>query len=162
MDTAERVLALAQQTADQAIADADREADAILSKARQQEATNVPLVGQIAAGRPILAEEFIENTFPLPTQLVGQGTLFMLEVFGDSMVDAAITDGDWVVVRQQPEVENGDIVAALIGGEVTVKTFKLSDDGHKLLIPNNPAYEPLLGDDSTILGKVVAILRRIR
>jgi SOS-response transcriptional repressor LexA len=130
--------------------------------ATAQESANVPLVGQIAAGVPILAEEFIEDIFPLPTQLVGQGTLFMLKVVGDSMVNAAITDGDWVVVRQQPGAENGEIVVALIDGEVTVKTLKLSDDGHRWLIPHNPSYKPILGDDATILGKVVAILRRIR
>jgi SOS regulatory protein LexA len=130
--------------------------------AAAQEAANVPLVGQIAAGVPILAEEFIEDIFPLPTQLVGQGTLFMLKVVGDSMINAAITDGDWVVVRQQPGAENAEIVAALIDGEVTVKTLKLSDDGHRWLIPHNPSYKPILGDDATILGKVVAILRRIR
>jgi SOS-response transcriptional repressor LexA len=127
-----------------------------------QEAANVPLVGRIAAGAPILAEEFIEDILPLPTQLVGQGTLFILKVVGDSMADAAITDGDWVVVRQQPGAENGEIVAALLDGEVTVKTLKWSDDNHVWLIPHNPNYKPILGDRATILGKVVTVLRRIR
>lgn len=127
-----------------------------------QEPANVPLVGRIAAGVPILAEESIEDIFPLPTQLVGQGTLFILNVVGDSMVNAAITEGDWVVVRQQPGAENGAIVAALIDGDVTVKILELSDDGHKWLMPSNPNYKPIPGDDATILGRVVAILRRIR
>ena len=86
--------------------------------------TYVPVVGRIAAGGPILAEQAIEDVFPLPKELVGEGTLFLLRVVGDSMIDAAITDGDWVVVRQQPVAENGDIVAAMIDGEATVKTFQ--------------------------------------
>src|SRR6516164_11223208 len=86
-----------------------------------QDAAYVPLIGRIAAGGPILADEAIEDIFPLPKQLVGNGTLFLLKVVGDSMINAAIADGDWVVVRQQPEAENGDIVAAMIEGEATVK-----------------------------------------
>ena len=113
----------------------------------------MPVVGRIAAGGPILAEETVEDVFPLPKQLVGEGTLFMLEVVGDSMVDAAICDGDWVVVRQQQTAENGDIVAAMIDGEATVKTFKRKD-GHVWLMPHNPAYDPIDGDHATILGKV--------
>jgi repressor LexA len=128
-----------------------------------QEAAYVPLVGQIAAGGPILAEEHVEDVFPLPRQLVGEGTLFLLRVKGDSMVNAAIADGDWVVIRQQEDAENGEIVAAMLDGatpEATVKTLKRSD-GHVWLIPHNPAYTPILGDDATILGRVVAVLRRI-
>lgn len=120
----------------------------------------VPLVGRIAAGGPVLAEEAIEDVFPLPKDIVGEGDVFLLSVTGDSMVDAAITDGDWVVVRQQPDAENGDIVAAMIEGEATVKTFKRKD-GHIWLMPHNEAYEPIPGDDATILGKVVAVLRRL-
>ncbi|WP_020495117.1 transcriptional repressor LexA [Sciscionella marina] len=120
----------------------------------------VPLVGRIAAGGPILAEEAVEDVFPLPKEIVGEGSLFLLNVVGDSMVDAAITDGDWVVVRQQPNAENGDIVAAMIDGEATVKTFKRRD-GHIWLMPHNPAYEPILGDEASVLGKVVAVLRRL-
>jgi repressor LexA len=120
----------------------------------------VPVVGRIAAGGPILAEQAIEDVFPLPKEIVGEGSLFLLKVVGDSMVDAAITNGDWVVVRQQPTAENGDIVAAMIDGEATVKTFKKSD-GHVWLMPHNPAYAPILGDESSILGKVVAVLRRV-
>jgi repressor LexA len=125
-----------------------------------QETIYVPLVGRIAAGGPILAEQSVEDIFPLPRQLVGEGTLFLLRVAGDSMINAAITDGDWVVVRQQQVAENGDIVAALIDGEATVKTFKRSD-GHVWLIPHNPAYTPILGDEASILGRVVAVLRRV-
>ena len=120
----------------------------------------VPLVGQIAAGGPILADEVVQDVFPLPESLVGNGTLFMLTVKGDSMVDAAICDGDYVVVRQQNTCENGDIVAALIGDEATVKTFK-KRDGHVWLMPHNPAYEPILGDSAVIMGKVVSVLRKI-
>jgi repressor LexA len=125
-----------------------------------QEAAYVPLVGRIAAGGPILAEESIEDIFPLPRQIVGEGNLFLLKVVGDSMINAAIADGDWVVVRQQPVAENGDIVAAMLDGEATVKTFKRSAD-HIWLMPHNPAYAPIPGDEAEILGKVVAVLRRI-
>lgn len=120
----------------------------------------VPVLGNIAAGGPILAEQAVESVFPLPREIVGEGTLFMLNVRGDSMVEAAITDGDWVVVRQQPVAENGEIVAAMIEGEATVKTFRRRD-GHNWLMPANAAYEPIPGDDATILGRVVAVLRRL-
>jgi repressor LexA len=125
-----------------------------------QEAAYVPLVGRIAAGGPILAEQAIEDIFPLPRQLVGEGTLFLLKVVGDSMINAAIADGDWVVIRQQPVADNGEIVAAMIDGEATVKTFKRSGD-HIWLMPHNPAYTPIPGDEAEILGKVVAVLRRV-
>lgn len=120
----------------------------------------VPVVGRIAAGGPILAEERIEEVFPLPKSLVGEGTLFLLEVVGDSMVDAAICSGDYVVVRQQPVAENGEIVAALIDGEATVKTLHRKD-GEIWLLPHNEAYEPINGRDATILGKVTTVLRRL-
>ena len=128
--------------------------------------TPVPLVGRIAAGPQILADQIIEDVFPLPQRLVGDGNLIMLNVVGDSMINAAIADGDWVVVRRESDVENGDIVAAMIesdtsaDGEATVKTFKRSD-GHVWLIPHNPLYTPILGDTATIIGKVVAVLRRV-
>jgi len=124
------------------------------------EAVNVPVVGRIAAGGPILAEERVEDVFPLPKQLVGDGTLFLLEVRGDSMIEAAICDGDFVVVRQQPTANNGDIVAALLEDEATVKTFKRTD-GQVWLLPHNPAYSPIDGNQASILGKVVAVLRRV-
>ena len=126
----------------------------------------VPLVGRIAAGRPILADESVEDIISLPKQLVGEGNLIMLRVVGESMVNAAITDGDWVVVRQESDIENGDIVAAMIESETsgdqeaTVKTFK-KVDGHVWLIPHNPAYAPILGDKAKIIGKVVSVLRRL-
>jgi repressor LexA len=120
----------------------------------------VPVVGRIAAGGPVLAEEAVEDVFPLPRELVGEGTLFLLRVAGDSMVDAAICDGDWVVVRQQPVADNGDIVAAMIDGEATVKTFRRRDR-RVLLLPANPAYQPIPGDEAVVLGRVVAVLRRI-
>jgi repressor LexA len=120
----------------------------------------VPLLGTIAAGGPILAEQAVESVFPLPREIVGEGTLFLLKVQGDSMVEAAITDGDWVVVRQQPVAENGEIVAAMIDGEATVKTFTRRD-GHVWLMPANAAYDPIPGDDATILGRVVTVLRRL-
>ncbi len=120
----------------------------------------VPVVGRIAAGGPILAEQAVEEVFPLPRQLVGDGQLFLLKVVGDSMIEAAICDGDWVVVRQQPVADNGEIVAAMLDNEATVKTFRRRD-GHVWLLPQNPAYEPIPGDEATILGRVVAVLRRI-
>jgi repressor LexA len=123
----------------------------------------VPLVGRIAAGGPILAQQSIDDTFLLPRQLVGDGNLILLKVCGDSMIGAAIADGDWVVVRRETDVENGDIVAATIDGdevEGTVKTFKRSD-GHIWLMPHNPLYGPILGDHAEIVGKVVAVLRRV-
>ncbi len=120
----------------------------------------VPVVGRIAAGGPILAEQMVEDVFPLPKSLVGEGTLFLLKVVGDSMIDAAINDGDWVVVRQQPDAANGEIVAAMIDGEATVKTFRRRD-GKVWLLPHNPAYSPIDGDDATILGRVVTVLRKV-
>lgn len=120
----------------------------------------VPVVGRIAAGAPILAEESIEQVMALPRQLVGTGTLFMLEVHGDSMIDAAICDGDYVVVRQQPTAENGEIVAAMIDGEATVKALRVTP-GQVWLMPRNPAYDPIDGNAATILGRVVAVVRRL-
>jgi repressor LexA len=120
----------------------------------------VPLLGQIAAGGPILAEQAVEDFFPLPRELVGEGDVFMLQVKGDSMIDAAICNGDWVVVRQQPTADVGDIVAAMIDGEATVKSYRRRD-GHVWLMPANPAFDPIPGDDATIMGRVVAVLRRI-
>ncbi|MFT3874254.1 MAG: transcriptional repressor LexA [Nocardioides sp.] len=123
-------------------------------------ASYVPVVGRIAAGGPILAEERIEDVFPLPRQLVGEGTLFLLEVSGDSMIDAAICDGDYVVVRQEQTAENGDIVAALIDGEATVKTLQRRD-GQVWLMPHNEHYDPIDGTNASILGIVTTVLRRV-
>ena len=124
------------------------------------EPTFVPVLGRIAAGGPILAEEAVEDVFPLPRELVGEGSLFLLKVVGESMVDAAICDGDWVVVRQQNVADNGDIVAAMIDGEATVKTFKRTG-GQVWLMPHNPAFDPIPGNDAVVLGKVVTVIRKI-
>ncbi|MBC9925954.1 MULTISPECIES: transcriptional repressor LexA [unclassified Leucobacter] len=124
------------------------------------EARLVPLVGRIAAGIPITAEQQVEELVPLPRQIVGGGQLFMLRVVGDSMIDAAICDGDYVVIRQQNTAENGDIVAAMLDEEATVKVFR-QRDGHTWLLPRNSAFEPILGDHADILGKVVAVFRSV-
>jgi repressor LexA len=124
------------------------------------EAAYVPVLGRIAAGGPILAEERVEEVFPLPRSLVGDGTLFLLEVRGDSMIEAAICDGDYVVVRQQPTAENGEVVAAMIDGEATVKTLHRRG-GEVWLLPHNASYEPIDGSEATILGKVTTVLRRV-
>jgi repressor LexA len=124
------------------------------------DAVMVPLVGRIAAGIPITADQQIDEVFPLPRQLTGKGELFMLKVVGESMIDAAICDGDWVVVRQQKTAENGDIVAAMLDNEATVKVFR-QRDGHTWLLPRNSNFEPILGDHAEILGKVVTVLRSL-
>jgi len=124
------------------------------------EAAYVPVIGRIAAGGPILAEQSIEEVFPLPRSLVGDGELFLLKVVGESMIDAAICDGDWVVVRSQPDAANGDIVAAMLDDEATVKTFQRKN-GHVKLLPANKDFSPIDGDHARIVGKVVAVLRRL-
>jgi repressor LexA len=124
------------------------------------EPTFVPVLGRIAAGGPILAEQAVEDVFPLPRELVGEGSLFLLKVVGESMIDAAICDGDWVVIRQQNVADNGDIVAAMIDGEATVKTFKRTR-GQVWLMPHNPVFDPIPGNDAAILGKVVTVIRKI-
>jgi repressor LexA len=124
------------------------------------EPTFVPVLGRIAAGGPILAEQAVEDVFPLPRELVGEGSLFLLRVVGESMIDAAICDGDWVVIRQQNVADNGDIVAAMIDGEATVKTFKRTR-GQVWLMPHNPVFDPIPGNDAAILGKVVTVIRKI-
>ena len=137
-------------------------AEAILPVTDLDDPVKVPLVGRIAAGVPVIAEEEIEDEFLLPRKIVGYGTLFMLRVAGDSMMNAGISDGDLVVVRQQDGVTSGDIVAALIEGiepEATIKTFQQSTDGQYWLMPHNPAYAPIPGGGAEIMGKVVAVLR---
>ena len=126
-----------------------------------EDVVNVSLVGRIAAGIPITAEQNVEAVFPLPRQVVGQGKVFMLKVQGDSMIDAAICDGDYVVVREQQTAENGDIVAAMLNDEATVKVFK-QRDGKTWLLPRNSAYEPIDGDYAKVLGKVVAVIRSVQ
>lgn len=120
----------------------------------------VPVLGRVAAGGPILAEEAVMEVFPLPREIVGDGELFVLRVVGDSMVDAAMADGDWVVVHRQPSAKDGEIVAAMIDGETTVKMLKRTD-GHVWLLPRNYEYSPINGDDATILGRVVTVIRRL-
>jgi repressor LexA len=124
----------------------------------------VPLVGRIAAGGPILAEESIEELIPMPRAMVSDGTLFALTVVGDSMIEAGIMDGDTVVVRQQPSAESGQIVAAMIDGEATVKQLKIQheDDRHEVwLMPRNPSYAPIPGENAIVLGRVVTVMRRL-
>jgi repressor LexA len=120
----------------------------------------IPLVGSIAAGVPITADQQVEETFPLPESLVGKGELFMLKVKGESMIDAAICDGDYVVIRQQKDANNGDIVAAMIDGEATVKTFSRKS-GHIWLLPANDDFAPIDGDNCEVLGIVTAVLRSL-
>ena len=131
-----------------------------LTQADTEDTAMVPLVGRIAAGGPILAEQHVDDVMALPRQLVGHGDLFMLRVSGDSMIDAAICDGDWVVVRRQSTAENGDIVAALLDDEATVKTFR-QRDGHTWLLPQNTRYEPIPGEHASIMGKVVSVMRSL-
>lgn len=119
-----------------------------------------PLLGRIAAGGPILAEQHVEDMFALPRQIVGQGEVFMLEVRGESMIDAAICDGDWVVVRKQNDANNGDIVAALLDDEATVKTFSRKND-KVWLLPHNQHYSPIDGTHARIMGKVIAVIRKL-
>ena len=121
---------------------------------------NVPLVGRIAAGGPILAEQNVEEVFPLPASLVGEGDLFMLKVVGDSMIDAAICDGDFVVIRSQKDANKGEIVAAMIDGEATVKTLS-KKNGQIWLLPANDNYQPIDGNQAEILGVVTAVLRSL-
>lgn len=123
-------------------------------------ATSVPLVGKIAAGAPITAEQHVDDVYTLPQELTGRGELFMLQVQGESMVDAAICDGDFVVVRVQPDAEEGQIVAALVDGEATVKVLSRKD-GHQWLLPRNENYAPIPGDEATIMGRVVTVMRSL-
>lgn len=132
---------------------------------RPVSARNVPLVGEIAAGGPILAEERVDAVYPLPKELVGEGSLFMLRVRGESMVEAGVLDGDLVVVREQPTVEQGEMCAALIDGEATVKFYRRTRAGEVFLDPANAAYEPIevaVDADARIMGKVVTVLRSVR
>jgi repressor LexA len=124
-------------------------------------AKSIPVVGRIAAGVPITAEQNVDDVFTLPAQLVGKSDdLFILKVSGESMIDAAICDGDWVVVRSQQTAENGDIVAALLEEEATVKVFK-QVDGHTWLLPRNSTMAPIDGTHAVIMGKVVSVIRAL-
>jgi repressor LexA len=125
-----------------------------------QPGVKVAVLGTVAAGAPILAEEHVEDELTLPSALVGHGTLFALKVKGDSMIEAAICEGDVVVVRQQDVAENGDIVAAMLEGEATVKVYR-TRDGRVELVPRNPLYEVIPAEHAVILGKVVCVIRRM-
>jgi len=120
----------------------------------------VPKLGLVPAGKPEEAVQVNDDRWELPAELVGNGDLFLLRVHGDSMINAAIVDGDWVAVRSQPDAENGEIVVAMIDGEATVKTLRRAD-GRILLMPQNPAYSPIPAEKARIRGKVVAVLRRV-
>ena len=120
----------------------------------------VPVIGQIAAGDPNLAEEMVEDIFPLPKQLVGENDVFLLRVRGESMTGAGIVDGDWIAIHRQPVAENGDIVVAIIDDEATVKKCKITD-GKISLLPKNPAYSEISGEHAIIIGKVVAVFRKV-
>jgi repressor LexA len=124
------------------------------------DSVSVPVVGDIAAGTPIVAEEHVDDVLTLPRHLAGRGNLFALRVRGDSMIDAAICDDDIVVVRQQSEAHSGQIVAAMIDGEATVKVFRRRN-GHVYLEPRNPAYDVIDGDESVVLGVIVSVLRSV-
>ncbi|MEV0760617.1 transcriptional repressor LexA [Nocardia sp. NPDC050435] len=125
-----------------------------------EDSVAVPVLGDIAAGTPILAEEHADDTLTLPRDLVGRGAVFGLRVRGDSMIDAAICDGDIVVIRQLHEAHSGEIVAAMIDGEATVKVYRRRN-GHVYLEPRNPAYDVIDGDTAVVLGKVVSVMRRV-
>jgi repressor LexA len=134
-------------------------ADATITGIPSQETAYVPLVGQIAADRPVLAEQAIVDFLPLPRQLVGEGTVFLIEVAGDAMSTAGIRDGDWAVVREQSDLDDGDVVAAIVDEATTVAALRRAS-GSAWLVPANPAYRPVPGDEATVLGRVVALLRR--
>ena len=135
-------------------------AEAPSAPIERADSVDVPLVGRIAAGNPVLADQRVEEVFSLPRHMTGSGDLFMLEVTGDSMIDIGIFDSDWVVVRRQQTAERGEVVAALIDDEATVKTFDRRD-GHVWLLPHNADYAPIPGDRCTILGKVVTVIRSL-
>lgn len=139
---------------------AGRRAAAAAPPADASAANYIPVVGNIAAGSPILADQHVDDYFPLPAEIVGDGELYMLKVIGESMRDAGILDGDWVVVRSQPVAEEGEFVAALIEGEATVKEFHRDSTGVWLL-PHNDAYAPIAGENAEIMGKVVSVMRKL-
>ncbi|WP_040220434.1 transcriptional repressor LexA [Collinsella bouchesdurhonensis] len=121
---------------------------------------SLPLVGRVAAGMPILAEQNIEDTFTIPTEIASDSSSFILEVHGNSMINVGIYNGDYIIVREQPSAMNGDIVVAMIDGSATVKTF-YKERGRVRLQPENDAMDPIFADNPTILGKVVALMRRL-
>ncbi len=139
----------------------DTNSSSVNASQSSQDSVSIPLLGQIAAGTGLIAEQNVENVMSLPREITGFGDLFMLQVRGDSMIDAGIFDGDFVVVRQQPSANNGEIVAALINDEeATVKTFK-KRDGQVWLMPHNPDFEPIDGNEARIMGVVVTVMRKL-
>ena len=124
----------------------------------RREVVNIPMIGQVAAGQPILAEENIENYFPVPAEFVPNQNVFMLHVRGESMINAGIFDGDYILVKQQPTASNGDMVVALVDDSATVKTY-YKEDGHYRLQPENDTMEPIIVDDVSIIGEVFGVLR---
>jgi repressor LexA len=140
--------------------DRSRDTEEIPGRPAPSDTVHVPLVGRIDAGGPLLVAQQVEEVYPLPRKLVGDGRVFMLRVAGDSMINAAIADGDWVVIRAQETADAGDIVAAMIDGQATVKTLNRSD-GHAWLTPQNRDFLPILADDAAIIGKVVAVIRQV-
>lgn len=125
-----------------------------------RDTVEVPLLGNVTAGQPILAQENIEDTFFLPQKMLPDAEVFMLSVKGESMIEAGILDGDQIIVRRENTAENGDIVVALIGDEATIKRF-YKEDGHFRLQPENRFMEPIIVKDLKILGKVVGLFRKI-
>ncbi len=119
----------------------------------------VPVLGKVAASQPIFATENIERTFPLPIDMIGNSDTFMLKVQGESMINAGILDGDYIIVKRQPSAENGDMVVALIDDEATVKTF-YKEDGYFRLQPENDTMQPIIVNQMTILGKVTGLIRQ--
>lgn len=157
-----RAIDLRQRTADPKVVGSAGKSSAVEIAVNfgEGDIVSAPLVGRIAAGQPITAEQSVEDVFSLPARLTGSGELFVLQVQGDSMLDAAICDGDYVVVRSQPNANEGEIVAALLDDEATVKVLSYSG-GHRWLLPRNPDYSPIEADEATILGKVVTVLRAL-
>lgn len=127
----------------------------------RREVVNVPMIGHVAAGEPILATEHIENYFPIPAEYIPNKETFMLKIKGESMINAGILDGDSILVKQQPDAENGDIVVALVGDSATVKTF-YKEDGHFRLQPENDTMDPIIVDECSIIGKVFGVFRIFR
>lgn len=156
-----RALMIVDDEHDESAADVSEQNTSLQDSAEHTDVIEVPVVGRIAAGSPILAEQNIEDSFPVPARFVGSGKTFMLTVKGESMIEAGIMDGDYILVEQQRSVRNGDIVAAMIDGfesEATVKTF-YKEDGHIRLQPENSTMSPIIVKDVKILGKVKGVFR---
>lgn len=134
--------------------------EAIRESVDDESVRRLPVIGRVAAGLPILAEENVEEVFPLPSSLLSEGEHFILKVCGDSMIQAGIFDGDYIVVKKQLHANNGEIIVALVGDEATVKRF-YKENGHFRLQPENDAMEPIIVNEVQVLGKVVTLFRKI-